>query len=152
MECGRLFPLPRLEQEGRHGRCLDCTEEIAQPKLRSSAVSNSLTGKSWRRRQKSQNYRVRLGVFGAASRTTTAERNEAYCFPKSVATASSNSFSQSATRRRHFRCRRFHAERRRRMVDGLTRRGADLCCADADCRFLAIFSAGPSGGLGWRYR
>ncbi len=33
------------------------------------------------------------------------------------------------------------------MVDGLTRRGADLCCADADCRFLAIFSAGPSSGL-----
>src|SRR5258708_19288973 len=38
------------------------------------------------------------------------------------------------------------------MADGVTRRRTDLCCADADCRFLAIFSAGPSSGLRWRYR
>jgi len=35
------------------------------------------------------------------------------------------------------------------MVDGLTWRRADLCYADADCRFLAIFSAGlPAGSAG----
>ena len=35
------------------------------------------------------------------------------------------------------------------MVDGLTWRRADLCCADAECRFLAIFSAGlPAGSAG----
>jgi Transmembrane secretion effector len=33
------------------------------------------------------------------------------------------------------------------MVNGLTRRRSDLCCADSDCRFLAIFSAGPSSWL-----
>ena len=52
----------------------------------------------------------------------------------------------------HFRRRRFHAERRCCMADGLTWRRADLCCAGSDCRFLAIFSTGPSCGLRWRYR
>jgi hypothetical protein len=52
----------------------------------------------------------------------------------------------------HFRRRRFHAERRCCMADGLTWRRADLFCAGADCRFLAIFSTGPSCGLRWRYR
>ena len=34
------------------------------------------------------------------------------------------------------------------MVDGLTRRRADLCCADADCRFLPYFLlALPIAGL-----
>lgn len=69
-----------------------------------------------------------------------------------MVTTSSNGFSQSTSRGRHFRRLRFHAKRRRCMVDGLTWRRADLCCADTDCRFLAIFSTGPSSRRRWRYR
>src|SRR6202021_1306336 len=101
------------------------------------------------RYRSSVKYGIPEFASGVPSGETTAERNEADCFPKSVATASSNDFSQSVGRGRHFRCRRFHAERRRCMVDGLTRRRADLRCTDADRRFLTIFFTGPPSGLGW---
>lgn len=61
-------------------------------------------------------------------------------------------FPQLTSRRCRLRYRHVHAERRRRVADGVARRRTDLRCAHAD-RFLAtVFSAGPSRRFRRRYR